>query len=1011
MLTRVILYGVFALSGAAGLIYETIWSRYLGLFVGHSAYAQILVLAIFLGGMSAGALLVGQRSERLRRPLQWYAAVELIVGLIALVFHEIYGTVTQFAYEAVFPRVGAGSAIIVAQWTIASLLILPQSVLLGTTFPLMSAAVLRRAPAYPGRILALLYFANSGGAAVGALLTGFYFVGMAGLPGTVLIAGMINIMVALVAYVVARLWEDEPVTFSAAIPAPAEQSERRRDLLLWRLLLLVSFATAIASFVYEIAWIRMLSLVLGSATHSFELMLSAFILGLALGSLWVHRRADRFSDSIRALGLTQWIMGFAALATLPLYAESFRWTAGLLETLQRSEQGYVAFSLARYVISLVIMLPATFCAGITLPLITRILLAAGTGERSIGWVYGVNTIGSITGAAVAGLLLLPLIGLEPLLVAGAAIDMALGTMLLASMLAQPRNRKLSYATAGGAILIIVSVLLGVRLDTLLLTSGVFRHGRLPTSDAGEVLFYRDGRTATVASVRAADGTIVVSTNGKPDGSVAPRWLKKPEPGEQRTPLLGDEAMQMLAPLLGLAHAPSATNIAIIGFGTGMSTHAALEYPGVKRVTTIEIEPAMIAGARVLYPANRRAFDDPRSRFVIADAKSHFAVERDRYDMIFSEPSNPWVSGVASLFTAEFYAHLKKYLAPNGVFAQWIHLYEIDDMLVLSVLGALHHNFSAYEIYLTNSVDMVVVAADRGSRLVPDWRGLTSPGAGSDLERVLPIAAEQLDAARLIDRAALAPLLDRWRAANSDYYPALDLGAERTRYMQTAASGFIGLASDRYDFLAAAQRRRRPFGTVTRAPVPQVARLRNLALGAWLRSPEANAGSPMLDGHPERAPALRRRNRWQQSMDTPPVDWRLWLADAVVVERDIHAGTAGVADEEFYREIEEYALSKGAPPEIHSAITFMHGLATWNFEKAAAVAEGLVAQAVRGENWLPLDLLHDGAAWAYLFAGDVEAARSVHSQLRHRTGRTLLDLRTQLLEAYLDDGHAAASPRH
>src|SRR5437016_809999 len=154
----IFLYGVFVLSGAAGLIYESIWTRYLGLFVGHSAYAQVIVLVIFLGGMSLGALLVGRRTERVTRPLFWYAIVELATGAIGLVFHDVFVATTNVAYTSLFPAIGLGVAQTIAKWAIASLLILPQSVLLGMTFPLMSAGVVRRVPERAGRALSMLYF-------------------------------------------------------------------------------------------------------------------------------------------------------------------------------------------------------------------------------------------------------------------------------------------------------------------------------------------------------------------------------------------------------------------------------------------------------------------------------------------------------------------------------------------------------------------------------------------------------------------------------------------------------------------------------------------------------------------------------------------------------------------------------------------------------------------------------------------------------------------------------------
>src|SRR5690349_21265884 len=161
---------VFVVSGAAGLIYESIWSRYLSLLVGHSAYAQIIVLVIFLGGMSLGALLVGERSERLRQPLLAYAIVEAAVGVIGLLFNYAYIDISNLAYDSIFPALAGGWTLVVVKWLLAAIMILPQSILLGMTFPLMSAGAIRLVRSQSGRMLGLLYFANSLGAAIGVLL-------------------------------------------------------------------------------------------------------------------------------------------------------------------------------------------------------------------------------------------------------------------------------------------------------------------------------------------------------------------------------------------------------------------------------------------------------------------------------------------------------------------------------------------------------------------------------------------------------------------------------------------------------------------------------------------------------------------------------------------------------------------------------------------------------------------------------------------------------------------------
>src|SRR5205085_8116284 len=223
-------------------------------------------------------------------------------------------------------------------------------------------------------------FANSFGAAMGALVGGFTLVASYGLPGTLRAAALLNFIVAIgVIGGFVRKWDvglsDARKLTSAASGLPISRASH-----LSRVLLAVSFATAFSSFLYEIAWTRMLSLVNGSATHSFEIMLSAFILGLAFGSLWISRHADTTPDRVALLGRMQWLMGITAIATLPLYLWSFDWMASLLHALQDTDAGYRLFSSSRYAIALVMMLPATSCAGTPLPLITRVLFSEGTAE-------------------------------------------------------------------------------------------------------------------------------------------------------------------------------------------------------------------------------------------------------------------------------------------------------------------------------------------------------------------------------------------------------------------------------------------------------------------------------------------------------------------------------------------------------------------------------------------------------------------------------------------------------
>ena len=1020
----------FVLSGAAGLIYESIWSRYLGLFVGHSAYAQIIVLAIFLGGMSAGALLIGRRSDRMREPLIGYAVVELVVGVIGLGFHEIFQVVTDFAYQSLLAPLADSPTLIVVKWLIAALLILPQSVLLGMTFPLMTAGAMRRVRGQQGRTLALLYFANSFGAALGVLLAGFWLIRLVGLPGTLLTAAILNIVVALAVYAAARVPvtratdaaaqpEPDPAPDEAAVVAavevPAATTAATEPIpdsrfpipehLVWRLLLIVSFGTAVASFMYEIAWIRMLSLVLGSATHSFELMLSAFILGLALGSLWARTIADRLVNPIAVLGIVQWAMGLLALATLPVYVASFDWMAALMNALQISETGYRLFTAARYGLALAVMLPATFAAGVTLPLITRTLLSTGRGERAIGYVYGINTLGSIVGVVLAGLVLIPMIGLKSLLLYGAILDIALGILLLRMSLdlRTSSGRAWLYGTAVFAALAVMAANLGVTFERNVLASGVFRYGRVPSSSAREIFFYEDGRTASVAA-GLAGARYYISTNGKPDASLDSAWVhKSPDGGAPRRQMTGDETTQAFLPLVSLAHRPDAQTAAVIGHGSGMTSHFLVASPQIREVVTIEIEPEMIAGSRAaFYPANARVFDDTaRSTFAIDDAKSYFAAGRRRFDLIISEPSNPWVSGVSGLFTVEFYQRVRQYLTDDGLFAQWLHLYEIDDELVLSVLSALHRTFPAYEIFHTAKGDILILASNRQALPRPDWSVFELPGVQADLSHALPLTPALLDATRIAGRRELAPLLDRWATVNSDFYPVLDLETERTRYLRASAFGVLRLVEERIDILAPFTGRRIPFATETSDPAPNISRLHALTAGANLRLSDRERDSLRLVMDDDMAEQMHRAWRFRASLaGGAPPDWRQWVREMVGAERELHAGTAGVADSAFYADVRSFAERNDAPEAVHHAIDFANGIAAWDFPVAARAADSLLVLATTGRTWYDRNELRTGGVIAHLRLGNPARARRFIVELGQVGADPPSDLRTMLLNAYV-----------
>jgi len=319
----------------------------------------------------------------------------------------------------------------------------------------------------------------------------------------------------------------------------------------------------------------------------------------------------------------------------------------------------------------------------------------------------------------------------------------------------------------------VALLYG-RVDPLVASSGVYRTGALKKADEERVRFMADGKTATVSIIEAFDGEhLVIATNGKPDAGLAAHFAK---------PAGADEVTMIMAAALPLAMHPAPSEVAAIGWGSGLTTHTLLGSPVVRRVETVEIEPVMVRGARAFGPRVERAYLDPRSEIVYDDARTYFSAGRKQYDVLISEPSNPWVSGVASLFTEEFYGFASRHLKPGGLFVQWLQSYELSDALQARIIAALLNRFEHVDAYLTNGADLLLVAS--ASPLPPlDWQRLNHPALGQEVRRVALVDANAFAVRRLGGREVLSAYvrMNHAEASHSDYRPDVALNAPRDRF--------------------------------------------------------------------------------------------------------------------------------------------------------------------------------------------------------------------------------------
>lgn len=798
MKIKALIYILFAISGFAGLIYEGIWSRYLKLLLGHASYGQILTLVIYMGGLGIGAYLFGKIVKRFSQPFLLYALLELGIGLGGIFYHQIYQSSTHLFFDWIAssqlnPFLLNGLKISLAVLTTA-----PWAIMLGGTFPCLVVGVMRLTQDQGRFSLPWLYFTNSLGGAMGILFTSYLFIPTYGTPGTLAMVGALNLVIAVIFMLINKRYKQTsglPQTEST--PTLSQGSDfgiRLSSSRILGVLVLTSALTGLSSFIYEIGWIRLLSLLLGSSTHSFDVMISAFILGLACGGLCARFVLGRFKEHIWViLGGIQIAMGLLAAASLLGYESLFYLVNQASDVFKQTESAYYVFGVFKYLISLLLMFPASFCAGMTLPLITWLTLQhKQQDEKWVGQIYAWNTLGAILGASIGGLYLLPLLQLKNFIIAGSLVDILLGlAIIFVSM--SPLGFKLASAVAS---IVLLLPAFWMHLDSFALTSGVFLYRGntkidLEASRKHQQLTIRHGRTATV-SLLEMPFKKTIATNGKIDASLYT--------GKTPQRLGSDDVTQAALALYPMHLMKQPYRAAVIGLGSGMTAHYLLGDPLLKSADIIEIEPEIYELAKGFLPYNQRVYESKKAKIHFEDAKTYFYNQSEPYDLIISEPSNPWVSGVSSLFSTEFYADTQRFLKPSGLLVQWMHTYEFSSDLMLSIIKSLSEHFKYIQIYgtpqitrnsdhFTSYTDVVILASNQDFDLRKADRSPELKSVSSELARFQSSASEYANGYHyLVSQPALAPILVDYKA-NSDFFPIVDNQAELAFYTKQHADFF------------------------------------------------------------------------------------------------------------------------------------------------------------------------------------------------------------------------------
>ncbi|MDB5101592.1 MAG: spermine/spermidine synthase family protein, partial [Cyanobacteria bacterium RYN_339] len=712
---------IFFLSGATGLVFEVLWSRYLCLVMGNTAAAQAAVLAVFLGGLALGNAWLGPRVDRTRNALAWYGRLEVAVGLWAALSPLIL-TAAGALYVWLARTLGLeGAPLTVLRMTITAAALLPATTLMGGSLPALARHV-SASLADVRRTIAWLYFWNSAGAALGSLAAGYVLIPAFGLDATLVAGGLINVALGALALRLAR--GEVPAPAAATAPTSGEPPYGRWQI---RWVVLVALVSGFIALGLEVAWIRLLAITLGASTYAFSLAVAGFICGIALGSLLVDRPWLPGKTSLARLGWAQAGGAAGLLVTVPFYDRLPYMFLLIAHHSPRTLAGYALLEASKLVICLAMMLVPTTFMGMALPLATRVATRTldEVGAR-VGLVYALNTLGTVAGALLAGAWLMPWLGLRGMFDAAAfgTLALALGTWW---QLPDPRRHRRVALTFSALVAFQGYQAWGGGWAIASFFTGSLEDRGHPLPDfqsfrerqeAMNIVYAQDGPDGSVAVV-IDDGLPTLRTNGKGEASTT-----------------ADMPTQVLLGQLPCILHPDAREVLQIGLGSGISAGAVLTHP-IERLDVVELGNAVPEAARVFGPFNHQALDDPRLRLVHEDGLAYMQTSTRRYDVIVSEPSNMWIVGVGNLFTRDFYALAREHLKPGGLLMQWFQGYYMNDEGFKVGLRTLQGQFPYVEIWQGTAHDLLMVASAEPLRSGPaDWaRHLDKREVADDLRRI------------------------------------------------------------------------------------------------------------------------------------------------------------------------------------------------------------------------------------------------------------------------------------
>lgn len=785
-----LLLAMAAGSGLAALVYQVVWMRRLALVFGSTTLATSTVLVAFLGGLALGAWVLGRAADR--RPdgaLALFGLVEVGTGLYGLASPWIFRGI-EIIYLGLYPGLeGRPGLYAGAQFALSALVILPPTMLMGGTVPLLSRH-LAAAAGGTVRGVASLYGWNTVGAALGAALTAYVLLPFLGLRAAVRLAASANLVIGAVALLLdasRRMGTLRPVR--GGTPDAGHMPEADRAPETGRLpesglatpdpvtvfVVLQGFGlSGLAAMTFEVAWARLLAMVMGSSVYAFGTLVVVVLAGIGAGSVLYGRMRLTPGGHVFAFVVIELLIGLWTVVSLliaphlpflfmrffPVFRDAFGWQVAA----QIGLAGLVGFVPA-------LLWGATFPAviGTIGPALSRV-------GRSIGTAYAANTVGTVAGAYLSGFVLIPAVGVRATILAGALANLLAGISVLLRASLPWRRRLPAMAPAALALLVVLTLPPWPR-EVFAAGIGFFapRFGTMEgftRAVAGlRLLYYRDGINSTI-SVDETEGQLVYRSNGKTDASTYP----------------SDIANQLLLGHLPMLLHPAPRDVFVLGLGSAMTAAAVARYP-VRRIDVVEIEPAAREAARLFGRHNQGVLDDPRLRILVADGRNRLLAASDRYDVVISDPSDLWVAGTGTLFTLEFYRSVRARLNPGGVMIQWIHTHTLAPPDLALLVGTFRSVFPRAELWTSGIGDLLLMGSTghlNWDRAQVASRTEHVPGVREDLQSIGIWHSLALFAGHMLGEPQIAAFALGAAGPHTDDRPVMEFRTPRLLYADTAS---------------------------------------------------------------------------------------------------------------------------------------------------------------------------------------------------------------------------------